>query len=88
MHPQDAIERGHELDCAADTGGAVRCYRLGLQAALEGLRLQVPNSGLSAKADTVSLWKDQLNIWQQRLQARCGSNPPCQQQGMPAACWL
>jgi hypothetical protein len=37
--------------------------------------LQVQSSGLSAKADNVASWKQQLSTWQGSIQDRCGLAP-------------
>lgn len=49
--------------------------------------LQVPSSGLSARADNVANWKQQLRSWQEGIQERCASSElgcVCRQTYSPA----
>ncbi|GLC40042.1 hypothetical protein PLESTM_000984700 [Pleodorina starrii] len=68
---REATERA----CAADQQGrydiAAKLYGTALEAAHEGLSLQVaPSTGLGPKADNVTAWRTELQDWAGRVQAR------------------
>jgi hypothetical protein len=50
------------------------------------LLVQVPSSGLSAKADNVANWRQQLRSWQEGIQERCAHQAACQHHGAVCGC--
>lgn len=67
---QEAGSRAIEADEQQRVPDALRLYGTALEVIQEGLALQVPSSGLSAKADNVANWKQQLRSWQEGIQER------------------
>jgi hypothetical protein len=49
----------------------VRLYRKGLEVVYEALALPAPSAGLGPKADSVTLWRGELNTWQANVRDRC-----------------
>jgi hypothetical protein len=68
---QEAGGRAIEADEQQRVPDALKLYHTALEIIQEGLVLQVPGSGLSAKADNVANWKQQLRSWQEGIQDRC-----------------
>lgn len=69
---QEAGTRAIEADEQQRHADAVKLYKKALEIVSEGLALNVPSSGLSAKADNVASWKQQLSSWQTSIQERWG----------------
>lgn len=67
---QEAGTRAIEADEQQRHADAVKLYQKALEIISEGLSLQVPTSGLSAKIDNVANWKEQLDSWQSSIQER------------------
>lgn len=67
---QEAGTRAIEADEQQRQADAVKLYRTALQVIAEGLALNVPSTGLSAKADNIANWKQQLGTWQSSIQER------------------
>lgn len=68
---QEAGTRAIEADEQQRQADAVKLYKKALEIISEGLALNVPSSGLSAKVDNVANWKQQLGSWQSGIQERC-----------------
>ena len=73
---KDAFDRAYEADAAGKPEAAAKLYRTGLEAAREGMTLQVEGSGLGPKADSVAAWKAELARWQQAVLDRCAAPLP------------
>lgn len=67
---KEAGSRAIEADEQQQVPAALKLYGTALEIIREGLTLQVPSSGLSARADNVANWKQQLRSWQQGIQER------------------
>lgn len=67
---KEAVERAYAADKAGDASRAIALYRTGLQIIEEGLKLNVPSSGLGFKADNASAWKLDLVTWQESVTDR------------------
>ncbi|PNW71339.1 hypothetical protein CHLRE_16g650151v5 [Chlamydomonas reinhardtii] len=68
---KEAFDRAAAADAAARPEVAVRLYRTGLEAAREGLALQVgPSAGLGPLADTAAGWRADLEEWSRLVAAR------------------
>ncbi|EFJ46694.1 hypothetical protein VOLCADRAFT_92915, partial [Volvox carteri f. nagariensis] len=68
---REAIDRAYNVDLEGRYDAAVRLYNTALEAAKEGLALQVaPSNGLGPKADNVATWRIELEDWKHRLEGR------------------
>ncbi|KAG2441613.1 hypothetical protein HXX76_003233 [Chlamydomonas incerta] len=68
---KEAFDRAAAADAAGRPEVAVKLYRTGLEAAREGLALQVgPSAGLGPLADTAAGWRADLEEWARLVAAR------------------
>ncbi|PNH11007.1 Spastin [Tetrabaena socialis] len=68
---KEAFERAYAADSSGRYDAAARLYRTGLEAAHEGLSLQVPpTSGLGPMADSVTGWRADMEGWMRNVTAR------------------
>lgn len=68
---QEALERAYAADQQGWYDAALRSYGITMEAASEGLGLQVaPGNGLGPKADTVACWRNELAEWAKLVDAR------------------
>ena len=68
---KDALERAYAVDSAGgDVPRAAKLYAKGLEIVEEALQVEAPSSGLSARADSVALWREELGSWQANVLAR------------------
>ena len=67
---QDALERAYQHDLNRALPEASKCYHMGLQSIAEGLKLQVPVSGLGPQYSNVARWRSDMQSWQQHVHDR------------------
>ncbi|KAG2451944.1 hypothetical protein HYH02_003718 [Chlamydomonas schloesseri] len=68
---KEAFDRAASADAAGRPEAAVKLYRTGLEAAREGLALQLgPSAGLGPLADTAAGWRADLEEWTRLVAAR------------------